>query len=115
MKYITGRKVNVRTIRKIQEGQGLTLKNGKIVEYKTGWQVGMIGIKCQTPEEVANFLHRAQPKSCGIWLSDGIYYVDYGKRVTTKKDALELGRLCDQQEIYGWAPRKHGQCVKVTA
>ena len=51
MRYTTNRRINVRTIRNIQEDQGLTLRNGKIVEYKTGWQVGITGVTCKTPEE----------------------------------------------------------------
>ena len=46
MKYITNRRINVRTIRNIEEGQGLPLRNGKIVEYKSGWQVGITGVTC---------------------------------------------------------------------
>ena len=28
--------INIRTIRKLAENDGLTLKNGKIIRYKTG-------------------------------------------------------------------------------
>lgn len=120
MKYLhinpaTGkaRRVNVRTIRNIQEDQGLTLRNGKIVEYKTGWQVGITGVTCKTPEEVSALLHHGLGRkgNIGIWLHDGIYYIDISKRITTKKNALSVGRAMNQQCIYGWAPRKRGQLV----
>ena len=113
MKYTTNRRINVRTIRNIQEDQGLTLRNGKIVEYKTGWQVGVTGVTCKTPEEVSALLHSGLGKkgNVGIWLHDGIYYIDVSKRITTKKDALSVGRVMNQQSIYGWRPRKHGQSV----
>ena len=52
MKYVTNHRINVRTIRNIADNQGLTLRNGKIVKYKSGWQVGITGITCKTPEEV---------------------------------------------------------------
>ena len=29
--------INIRTLRKIENNGGLTLKNGKVVTYKTGW------------------------------------------------------------------------------
>lgn len=29
--------INIRTIRKLVNNDGLTLKNGKIIRYKTGW------------------------------------------------------------------------------
>lgn len=63
MKYTTNRRINVRTIRNIAEDQGLTLRNGKIVEYKTGWQVGITGIECKTPRRSQRYpapRHRPQ-------------------------------------------------------
>ena len=113
MKYTTNRRINVRTIRNIQENQGLTLRNGKIVEYKTGWQVGISGITCETPEEVSALLHNGLGRhgNIGIWLHEGIYYIDISKRVNLKKDALVVGKAMNQQSIYGWRPRKKGQLV----
>jgi hypothetical protein len=113
MKYTTNRKVNVRTIRNIKNNEGLTLRNGKIVEYKTGWQVGITGIEVKTAEEVSRILHSdmGSKGNIGIWLSEGIYYIDISKRIQTKKDALTIGKLMNQQSIYGWKPRKKGQLV----
>lgn len=113
MKYTTNRRINVRTICNIQSGEGLTLRNGKIVEYKTGWQVGITGITCKTPEEVSALLHNGLGRhgNIGIWYNDGLYYIDISKRFATKKNALAVGRATNQQAIYGWRPRKHGQLV----
>ena len=113
MKYITNRRINVRTIRNIENEGGLTLRNGKIVEYKTGWQVGITGITCKTPEEVTELLHKGVGRkgNIGIWYSGGIYYIDISKRITTKQDALKVGKIMNQQSIYGWRPRKAGQLV----
>lgn len=113
MKYTTNHRINVRTIRKLADNEGLTLRNGKIVEYKTGWQVGIQGIECHTPEEVSELLHKGMGRkgNIGIWFSSGVYYVDISKRITTKQDALKVGKLMNQQSIYGWAPRKKGQLV----
>lgn len=113
MKYTTNRRINVRTIRNIENEGGLTLRNGKIVEYKTGWQVGITGITCKTPEEVTELLHRGigRKGNIGIWYSGGIYYIDISKRITTKQDALKVGKIMNQQSIYGWRPRKAGQLV----
>lgn len=113
MKYATGKRINVRTIRNIAEGDGLTLRNGKIIQYKTGWQVGIHGTECKTAEEVSAILHSPMGRkgNVGVWLSNGIYYVDISKRIPTKKQALEVGSAMNQQSIYGWAPRKKGQLV----
>mgnify|MGYP007050568903 CR=1 FL=1 len=43
--------INIRTIRKLTENDGLTLKNGKPIQYKTGWQVATEGVECRTAEE----------------------------------------------------------------
>lgn len=113
MKYITNRRINVRTIRNLADNEGLTLRNGKIVEYKTGWQVGIQGVECKTPEAVSELLHKGMGRkgNIGIWYSNGIYYIDISKRITTKQDALKVGKLMNQQSIYGWRPRKAGQLV----
>jgi hypothetical protein len=47
----------------------------------------------------------------GVWLSNGIYYIDICKRIQTKKNALAVGQATNQQTIFGWAPRKKGQLV----
>lgn len=113
MTYTTNRRINVRTIRNIKENEGLTLRNGKVVQYKTGWQVGIAGITCKTPEEVSRILHSdlGRKGNIGIWLSEGVYYIDISKRITTKRNALAVGKVMNQQSIYGWAPRKAGQLV----
>ena len=113
MKYTTNRHINVRSIRKLENNGGLTLRDGKIVEYKTGWQVGLAGIEVKTPEEVSAIIHSAigRKGNIGIWYSEGIYYIDISKRINTKDKALEIGKLMNQQSIYGWKPRKAGQLV----
>ena len=113
MKYITNRRINVRTVRNIKNNEGLTLRNGKIVEYRTGWQVGITGIEVKTAEEVSDSLHHGigRTGNIGIWFSEGIYYIDISKRITTKQDALKVGKIMNQQSIYGWRPRKAGQLV----
>ena len=95
MKYTTNRRINVRTIRKLADNQGITLRNGKEVQYKTGWQVGIKGIEVKTAEEVSRILHSdlGRKGNIGIWYSGGIYYIDVSKRITTKKDALTIGKL----------------------
>lgn len=94
--------INVRTIRKITECGGLTLKNGKIITYKSGYQVATEGVMVTTPEEAIKAV-RTYGGNCGLWLEAGIYYVDKSHRVSTKRDALALGRQCAQISILKWA------------
>lgn len=101
--------INIRTINKLQNNDGITLKNGQIVTYKTGWQVATDGIEVSTAREAINAV-KAFGGNCGVWLADGIYYVDRSKRVNTKREALAIGRACNQISIFGWARKNLAYC-----
>ena len=94
--------INIRTIRKLQENDGLTLKAGKIITYKTGWQVADYGYELATAEEAIACV-RKLGGDCGIWYAGGIYYVDHSFRITTKREALEVGRKFSQISILKWS------------
>lgn len=93
--------INIRTIRKLANNDGLTLKKGKIITYKTGWQVATEGIETRDAREAINAV-KAYNGDCGIWYSEGIYYIDKSKRVNTKREALIIGRACNQISILSW-------------
>lgn len=93
--------INIRSIRKLQENDGLTLKNGKCITYKTGWQVATEGIETRDAHEAMQAI-KAYKGTCGIWYSEGIYYIDKSKRVSTKREALRIGRECNQISILNW-------------
>lgn len=93
--------INIRTIRKLAENDGLTLKNGKPITYKTGYQVATEGLECSSPEEAMRAV-KSFSGNCGIWLSGGIYYVDNSRRISTKKEALTIGREFHQISILRW-------------
>lgn len=101
--------INIRTINKLQNNDGITLKNGQIVTYKTGWQVATEGIEATTAREAINAV-KAFGGNCGVWLADGIYYVDRSKRVNTKREALAIGRACNQISIFGWTRKNLAYC-----
>lgn len=103
--------INVRTIRKIQENGGMTLKLGKPIRYKSGWQVAFEGVICKTPEEASRAV-RAFGGNCGLWRENGLIYVDRCKRVQTKREALEIGRAHNQISVYGWAGDKLAYCAE---
>ena len=94
--------INIRTIRKLKENDGLTLKKGQPVSYKTGYQVATDGIICSTPEEAIKAV-KAYGGNCGIWYSDLKYYIDQSHRVNTKTEALAIGRAHNQISILKWA------------
>lgn len=93
--------INIRTIRKLANNDGLTLKRGQIITYKTGWQVATEGIETRDAREAINAV-KAYNGNCGIWYSEGIYYIDKSRRVNTKREAMEIGRACKQISVLCW-------------
>lgn len=93
--------INIRSILKLANNDGLTLKKGKKITYKTGYQVATEGVECHTAREAIQAV-KAYGGDCGVWYSDGIYYIDKSHRVNTKKEALEVGRACNQISVLRW-------------
>lgn len=94
--------INIRSIKKLNNNDGLTLKDGKPINYKSGWQVATEGVICYSERECIEAV-KAYKGNCGIWLENGVYYVDKSRRVNTKREALEIGRACNQISVLKWA------------
>lgn len=94
--------VTLATLKALANNDGLTLKKGKSIIYKTGYQVATEGVECHTAEAALKAID-SYNGNCGVWLSDGIFYIDKSHRVSTKRDALELGRACKQISILKWS------------
>lgn len=94
--------INIRTLKKITDNGGLTLKKGKIITYKSGWQVATEGIETTDMKEAMKAI-KTYNGNCGIWFSNGIWYIDKSKRVSTKREALTIGRACNQISILRWS------------
>lgn len=88
-------------LKALKNNDGVTMKHGKVITYKTGYQVADRGVECATAEEAAEAV-KTFGGSCGVWLSDGIYYVDHSFRVNTKREALRIGKEYNQISIFGW-------------
>lgn len=101
--------INIRSILKLVENDGMTLKNGNKITYKSGWQVATEGVECKTAREAINAV-KAYDGNCGVWYSEGIYYVDKSKRVSTKREAMEIGKACNQISILKWANMSLAYC-----
>lgn len=94
--------INIRTLKKLANNDGLTLKNGKLITYKSGYQVATEGLETADIQEAMKMI-RNYKGNCGVWYSEGIYYIDKSHRVSTKKEALEIGRRCNQISVLKWA------------
>lgn len=101
--------INIRSIRKLQNNDGLTLKGGRAINYKSGWQVATEGIETVNINEVIPAIKKYNG-NCGIWFADGIYYIDKSFRVDTKKEALSIGRAHNQISIFGWKRSNLAYC-----
>ncbi len=101
--------INIRTIRKLNNNDGITLKSGKVIEYKTGWQVAIYGVEVKTAREAIEAV-KVYGGNCGVWFADGIYYIDKSFRVDTKKEALRIGREHNQISIFGWSRKNLAYC-----
>ena len=101
--------INIRSINKLQNNDGLTLKNGKTVTHKTGYQVATEGKETADIKEAMRFV-KEYAGNCGVWFSDGIYYIDKSHRVSTKREAMEIGRACKQISVLGWRKMNLAYC-----
>ena len=93
--------INIRTLRKVENNGGLTLKHGKIITYKTGYQVATEGFETKDINEAMKLI-RMLGGNCGVWLENGIYYIDRSHRVATKREALKIGKECNQISVLNW-------------
>ena len=93
--------INIRTLKKLAENDGLTLKNGKCITYKSGWQVAIEGKETTKIQEAIQMV-REYKGNCGVWFSEGIYYIDKSYRVNTKTEALQIGKEHNQISVLCW-------------
>ena len=93
--------INVRSLKALKENDGMTLKEGRKIAYKSGWQVATEGVECATVAEAMKAV-KAYDGNCGVWYAGGIYYIDKSHRVNTKHEALEIGRACNQISVLNW-------------
>jgi len=93
--------INIRTIKGLKNNDGLTLKKGNRITYKSGWQVATEGVETTDPREAINAV-KAYKGDCGIWYSEGVYYIDRSHRVNTKHEAMKIGKACNQISILNW-------------
>lgn len=101
--------INIRSIKNLKNNDGLTLKNGQRITYKSGWQVATEGVECKTAREAINAV-KAYDGNCGVWFADGVYYIDKSHRVNTKREALNIGKQHNQISVLGWRNMSLAYC-----
>jgi hypothetical protein len=93
--------INIRTLKKLKNEDGLTLKNGKIIKYKSGYQVATEGLETDDIQKAMKII-KAYGGNCGVWYYENVYYIDKSHRVSTKKEALQIGREHKQISVLCW-------------
>ena len=93
--------INIRTLKKLTNNDGLTLKNGVSITYKTGWQVADFGEETTDIKKAMQII-KSMGGNCGVWFADGVYYIDHSFRVSTKKEAISLGKKYNQISVLNW-------------
>ena len=93
----------------LKNNDGLTLKNNKPISYKTGWQVADYGIETRDVMEAVAAIEELGG-NCGVWFSDGVYYIDHSFRVKTKHEAFAIGRAHNQISVFGWQRQNLAYC-----
>lgn len=101
--------INIRTLKKLANNDGLTLKNGRPVVYKSGWQVATEGKETTDMREAMQMI-KAYGGNCGVWFSEGVWYIDLSHRVNTKREAMEVGRACNQISVLRWHDMSLAYC-----
>ena len=101
--------INIRSIIKLQDNEGLTLKQGKRITYKSGWQVATEGVETTSAREAINAV-KAYNGDCGVWYSDGVYYIDKSHRVSTKREAMTVGKAHNQISVLCWRTMALAYC-----
>ena len=93
--------INIRTLKKLANNDGLTLKQGKAITYKSGWQVATEGKETTDIHEAMTMI-KEYNGNCGVWFSEGIYYIDKSHRVDTKREAIQIGKEHNQISVLCW-------------
>ena len=95
---------------KILQNGGATINTrGEFVQLKSGYQVsvrdlGRVKTADLTEKMVRDVVEQGLQRGeyCGVWIDGGFAYVDISKRISTKQEAMRLGREKKQLSILIW-------------
>ena len=93
----------------LENNDGLTLKKYAAITYKTGYQVADYGVQVNALGAAIKAVISCDG-SCGVWYSNGSYYIDHSFRVATKAEALRIGKLHQQISVLRWKDMKLIYC-----
>lgn len=85
----------------MENNGGATLEGFKPVTYDDGYQVGIAGVIVDNVSDAEKAIDLYNG-NCGVWYSEGLYYIDNSVHIENKRDALTIGKACEQQSILQW-------------
>jgi hypothetical protein len=99
------------TINSILRNGGATINyHGERVQMKSGYQVSKRDIVVIPTADFSKYIVKAlvqmltgRGEYLGVWVNEGLVYVDISCRVATKRDAMQMGRELQQLSILRWA------------
>jgi len=106
----------------LQDNKGGTIKNGKIVEYKEGYQVATQDseeIEFNTIGRLLLYVDICELDNFGAWYDRGSWWLDLSSlHIQSKRKALQVARKENQKAIYDWKNKKAiflRRCEKINA
>lgn len=103
-------KTTNKTIKEILKNGGGTLNNGKLINYEYGYMVGQGTINIIDTNTLKGnnniitmvkiILERQDNNLVGLWVNEGLIYIDNVKLVENKQDAIKLAN--DYKELAIW-------------
>ena len=96
-------------LKDIKANNGATLnKQGESLSYSKGYQVSekdllIIPAYKLRKSQLIDMLNALEVGKClGVWIDSGKAYIDCSEYISTKREALKLGRQRNQISIWGW-------------
>lgn len=112
------KKITLATVKSVLRKGGATFnKNGERVNMRSGYQVSKHDLYTIPTEKLSSVMLRealqllsGRGEYLGVWVDNGQAYVDISRRVSTKKEAMKMGRDYNQLSVLRW---KDCACLSV--
>ena len=96
-------------LKDVVKNGGMTInKEAEAIKCTTGYQVSIqdlqiIKVRDLRKKALLAILDSLPAGSClGIWIEKGLAYIDNSKLITTKREAVKIGKANNQISIWSW-------------
>lgn len=111
--------MKLQTLKNIINNRGATLsQNGKAVNFKKGYQVSKkdcYTLDINNTDKVLTAINNTlkiitKNEFCGLWIENGLIYIDISIKINTLEKALKIGKELNQISIFDWATKNCIYC-----